>query len=220
MLIIVLSCIILFLVAFLIYRLVVSGTSKVLAKSTDLNVTNPAIKIDQPNATRSTIGVWIKVVSWNTVREKVIFLIPNKMKLYLSATSPTLSVDIYTSTVTKTIVMSHNFPIQKWTQVCVSLDNAFVDCYIDGKFVKSVQLLSPQATNEDANMYLGGNPAGSNDILLSTIKRWTVTQNPNNIYNEYLRGNGNYFFSNSLSAYGLNLSAIKDNISTGSLKLF
>jgi Concanavalin A-like lectin/glucanases superfamily len=219
MLVIVLSCIILFLVAFLIYRLVVSGTSKVLAKSTDLNVTNPAIKIDQPNATRSTIGVWIKVVSWNTVREKVILLIPNKMKLYLSATSPTLSVDIYTSTVTKTIVMTYNFPIQKWTQVCVSLDNAFVDCYIDGKFVKSVQLLSPQATNEDANMYLGGNPAGINDILLSTIKRWTVTQSPNNIYSEYLRGNGNYFFSNSLSAYGLNLSAIKDNISTGSLKL-
>lgn len=220
MLIIVLSCIILFLVAFLIYRLVVSGTSKVLAKSTDLNITNPAIKIDEPNATRSTVGVWIKVVSWNTVREKVIFLIPNKIKLYLSATSPTLSVDIYTSTVTKTIVMTYNFPIQKWTHVCVSLDNAFVDCYIDGKFVKSVQLLSPQATNEDANIYLGGNPVGANDILLSTMKRWTVTQNPNNIYNEYLRGNGNYFFSNSLSAYGLNLSAIKDNISTGSLKLF
>jgi hypothetical protein len=115
--------------------------------------------------------------------------------------------------------MTYNFPIQKWTQVCVSLDNAFVDCYIDGKFVKSVQLLSPQATNEDANMYLGGNPAGSNDILLSTIKRWTVTQSPNNIYSEYLRGNGNYFFSSSLSAYGLNLSAIKDKISTGSLKL-
>jgi Concanavalin A-like lectin/glucanases superfamily len=217
---IVLSCIVLVVVVYIVYSFIANGVrSNVLSTAMDLNSKNPAIKIDQPNATRSTISVWIKVVSWNTVREKVIYLLPGKVKLYLSATSPTLAVDIYTSTVTKTIVITYNFPIQKWTQICVTLDNAFVDCYVDGKFVKSIQLLSPQATNDDENIYVGGKPAGLNDILISTLKRYLVPQTPSNIYNEYLRGNGNYFFSNSFSSYGINLSLIRDNISSGSLRL-
>jgi hypothetical protein len=222
---VILSCIIIFCIVFVIYLFIsfnLASTTLVSTKS--LNVPNPPIPVtNQPNSTRSTVGVWIYVTTWSTSKEKEIFCLPGKYRVYLDSNSPILYVDIYTTvaSATKKIAVTYNFPIQKWTYVTINLDNSFIDCYLDGKLIKSVQLESPQATNTDPNIYLGGGKTPVlNDIILNNLKRWTIPQTPQNIYDEYLRGNGNYFFSNSFSSYGLNINLLKDNIAAGTLKLF
>ena len=45
---------------------------------------------------------------------------------------------------------------QKWTYITVSVDNSYVDSYLDGKLVKSIKIEGLQSSHTDANVYLGG----------------------------------------------------------------
>jgi hypothetical protein len=187
----------------------------------NLNEINVPIKItNQPNSTRSAIGVWIYITSWNKLVEKEILQLPGKYRLYLEDKLPILHAEIYTTGGKKNITITLNFPIQKWTYITLSMDNAFIDCYIDGKLIKSIQLETPQGNNTAPTLFIGGNPPVMHDIVLNNIKRWMEPQTPQNIYNEYIRGNGNYFFSNSFAAYGLQLQLLKNNVAEGSLTFF
>jgi hypothetical protein len=38
------------------------------------------------------------------------------------------------------IVVTNNFPIQKWVHIGIVIDNKIMDVYLDGKMVKSVKL--------------------------------------------------------------------------------
>ena len=197
------------------------NTANKLIVTKNLNEPNVPIKItNQPNSTRSAIAVWIYVTSWNKLVEKEIFQLPGKYRLYLEAKLPILHAEIYTTGVKKDITITLNFPIQKWTYITLSMDNAFIDCYIDGKLIKSIQLEAPQSSNTDPTLLIGGNPSVMHDIVLNNLKRWIEPQTPQSIYNEYISGNGNYFFSNSCASYGLQLHLLKNNVASGTLTFF
>lgn len=197
------------------------NTANKLIVTKNLNEPNVPIKItNQPNSTRSAIAVWIYVTSWNKLVEKEIFQLPGKYRLYLEAKLPILHAEIYTTGVKKDITITLNFPIQKWTYITLSMDNAFIDCYIDGKLIKSIQLEAPQSSNTDPTLLIGGNPSVMHDIVLNNLKRWIEPQTPQSIYNEYISGNGNYFFSNSFASYGLQLHLLKNNVASGTLTFF
>jgi hypothetical protein len=214
-------CIIIAIIVVGVYFFISFNTSNKLIVTKNLNEINAPIKItNQPNGTRSAIAVWIYITSWNKLVEKEILQLPGKYRLYLEAKLPILHADIYTNGETKKITITLNFPIQKWTYITLSMDNAFIDCYIDGKLIKSIQLEDPQGNNTDPLLYIGGKPPVLHDIVVNNIKRWTEPQTPQNIYNEYINGNGNYFFSNSFAAYGLQLHLLKNNVATGTLTFF
>ena len=65
-------------------------------------------------------------------------------KLWLDYT-----VGTNTSAAYKTVEIVNNFPISKWTNVIVTVDNANINVYIDSKLVKSVNgsLAIPSPTN-------------------------------------------------------------------------
>ena len=195
-----------------------------LSTSTTLNAASiPGITItDAPTTTRYAYGIWMYVNTWNNNNTKPIFSRPGQISVYLDNTTPTLYCDISqncTNNITPTTKMNitQNFPIQKWTYVTVNVDNRFVDMYLDGKLVKSIQMNCTQTTPpKDELMFLGGQQA--NDILVSSFHRWSIPLSPQDVWNEYLKGN--WQNNNMMSNYGVKMVVMKDKIEQTSVSLF
>jgi len=138
----------------------------VAANMTNLNNANPPVtNTNNPLTYQYSVDAWIYVNSWNNNNIKPILSIPNQINLYLDKTTPTLYFDISqncgttTSTPSPPMVVTDNFPIQKWTYVTIVVDNYFVDMYLDGKLMQSMKLNCMQSipSNVSTSIYLGGN---------------------------------------------------------------
>jgi Concanavalin A-like lectin/glucanases superfamily len=192
----------------------------------NLNQVIPSILVtNNPISFQYSVGAWIYVNSWNNNNYKPLISIPNQFNIYLDKTSPTLYFDISqncgTNNVNPTppIVISDDFPIQRWTYACVVVDNFFIDMYLDGKLMQSVKLNCMQSFPNQANtsVYLGGNPAVLNDIMMSKVYRWSYTLAPRDVWNNYIAGNG---VSTSFSSYGMAIDVLKNNTVQNSIRLF
>ena len=69
--------------------------------------------------------------------------------------------------VDKRVIISTNFPIQKWVHVLVSVDTTYIDCYIDGKLIISNPLTpNDQIINSPTQTpYITFQNSGSNSNL-------------------------------------------------------
>lgn len=108
----------------------------------------PAISnISGPRNTRYAHSVWIYVNTWDNNTEKTIFSRDDNLRLYLDKTSPVLKLDVTMNNNTtvapsiETMIITNNFPLQKWVNITISMDNQFADAYIDGKLVRSQRFL-------------------------------------------------------------------------------
>ena len=194
-----------------------------------LNSSNAPVQItDNPSTYQYSFGIWVYVNSWDNTNTKPIFMIPNQVNLYFDTTTPTLYFDISQNcaggngninTATAPIIVTDSFPIQKWTYVSIVVDNFFVDLYIEGKMVKSVKLNCMQSVPSVPNtyVYLGGNPAISSDIMVTRFYRWSYVLAPQDIWKQYLTGNG---VSTSFVAYGINVDVMKNDQVQNTFKLF
>jgi hypothetical protein len=201
------------------------------------NITN----IASPTSTRYAYGVWIYVNSWNTQSKKYIFSRAGNIALYLDGNSPILRCDVAMqgNPSTLSVLITDNFPIQKWTQVIVSLDNQYIDCYLDGKLVVSQQLINggnmpktppdSQSASGSAGtpIILGdaGNPsrlAGSLptglDISIMDFTRWTAPVDPQSAWTSYMSKSG--VSTNVFSSTGINLNILKNGALQNTFKLY
>lgn len=200
------------------------GPTKLVSIST-LKTGNTIIPVTNiTSSTRYALGVWIYVNSWDTNRLKTIFTMPGKIDLYLNHMKPTLCANIRLKgkSENQTVIpITDNFPLQKWVYVTISVDNSFVDMYIDGKLIKSTKLDGIQTDAKEGNMYLGGNPATLSDIVVAKFFKWTNPLSLSDVWSEYQKGNGgSNSFYRALSSYGVNVNLLKDDVKTASFRLF
>ena len=210
-------------------------------KSTELTSTaslldsNPAISIEnKPTSTRYSYGIWIYVNSWDSSIKKTIFEKTNNIKLYFADTAPVLKCDITmddgqkiasgASAPTTTLEITDNFPLQKWVHIVTSVDNQYLDAYLDGKLVKSGRLYneavvvnnvttSPESTPKtpgDDNMIVGGGT--TYDAYIAKFNHWALPLDPQTVWSTYSEGNGQSGMNNYISSYGIDLSILKDNV--------
>uniref|UniRef100_A0A6C0B7A7 LamG-like jellyroll fold domain-containing protein n=1 Tax=viral metagenome TaxID=1070528 RepID=A0A6C0B7A7_9ZZZZ len=131
-----------------------------------LSNTPPLTGIDMPNSPRYAYGLWLYVNSWNNTSEnKYIFTRNNNIQLYLDKTQLNLYLDVYMNTGTGVgawlssikapILITDNYPIQKWCYIVISVDSAFIDCYLDGKLILSQKTYLPNPNSGSAltNVY-------------------------------------------------------------------
>jgi hypothetical protein len=148
------------------------------------------------NSTKYSYSVWIYVNNFSIQRKnsslfsfespggKPIFRLffddenPNYLKAEISGLKLSDGTNIMTIT--------PNFTLQRWTNVAVSVDTYMVNCYIDGKFLKSTPM-SYLATIDTSSIIRFGN---NQDILLANIIRWHYSIDPQAAYYAYLQGNG------------------------------
>ena len=211
-----------------------------LTNGTTLNIVNPDITVAaslKPESSRYTYSVWINANTWDNTTAKPIFTrmasaspaanaLP-QISLYLHDTTPTLFATIGSSAaspVPPPIVITDAFPLQKWTHVMVSVDNSYVDMYLDGKLVKSVKLsyipMAPASTTTPIRVGKGANGTPvSSDIFLAKLQLWSMPFSPQEAWNEYMKGNSSSMFG-GLLAYSATFSLSKDNTVTNTVTLF
>ena len=221
-LIIVLGIVLIFFV-YLLFKYL-TNTSTTLSPVADFTKAIPSITGDRlTGATNLSYahGIWLYVQNWNPNVEKTIFYRHKNIKLYLDKNTPTLKCDIWLANeTTQTITITNTFPLQKWVYIIVSVDNQFVDCYLDGKLVISQQIEPPKQPldSTESQLYLGnsgnsGNFSGggwSANALIFT--RWTTPVDPQMAWEWYMKGNGKSRFGSLFGSYGINYSVLKDNI--------
>jgi hypothetical protein len=106
-----------------------------------------------------------------------------------------------------------SFPIQKWVYVVVSVSYNYIEGYLNGKFMTAVnisnntslgvngiyQATAPKDLNAGATFYFGGQGSNTDDasvrttgspVILSQLSRWNTPLSAGDIYNIYLKGNG------------------------------
>ena len=216
------------LVIILLYVLYVyyHSSSAIASSMVNLNSANtPVVISDNPTSYQYSFGVWVYVNSWNNNNTKPIFSIPNQINVFFDNTTPTLYVDINqncstsTTKITPPMIITDNFPIQRWTYVSIVVDNFFVDMYLDGKMVKSMKMNCMQSMPSITNtsVYLGGSPTVMNDIMITKMIRWSYVLGPQDVWKNYMSGNG---ISTMITSYGANLNILRNNSLQNTIKLF
>jgi hypothetical protein len=129
-------------------------------------------------------------------------------------------------------VANDSFPLQKWVYVGVSISYNFVEAYLNGKFITAVnihnnqtfgvngiyQAPAPKDPNSGATFTFGGLGSTMDDgsirqygspVMLANVSRWNSPMTSGDIYNIYLKGNGQEsgMFG---SSYHLNVNVTKD----------
>ena len=156
---------------------------------------------------RYTYSVWIFVNNLGVKnKDQTLFTFGNSdlskkyFRLYLDSTDTAqLNVDIL-FTNNKIIPINNSFPLQKWTNIIVSVDTNFVDIYQDGKLSFSSAINKPQGDkivvpDTNSGIFFGSSAVTPDiplkqDITLGNIMRWPNPIDPDTAYSVYLQGNG------------------------------
>ena len=223
-------------------------TASTLVKTANLNQSIPPItSITSPKNVSYAYGVWIYVNTWDKNAAKQIFSRDKNIRLSLDNTVPMLKCDIYmTNDTWQTIQITDNFPIQKWVYITISVNNQFIDCYLDGKLIvarrvatldSTGNVVNTPATPPDNSVAAAGSVAavsgqpiilgnavpttGSTatfDAYISNFNRWTNELDPQTVWNTYLQGNG-MSKTSSMSSYGVNMTILQDSVEKGTYAL-
>jgi hypothetical protein len=110
-----------------------------------------------------------------------------------------------------------NIPIQKWTNIIVSLYGSTLDVYLNGKLVRTCVL--PGVPSVDNTSDIKVTPYGGFSGWTTNFKYWSNASNPQEAYNIYKDGFGGSILGNALSKYRLRFSFIKDNTPQGSFEI-
>jgi len=193
-----------------------------------LGVTNTLIPITTNTTSYNyNYGVWVYVNTWDTTGSKLIVQSDDsKFALYIDNGTPTLKLFIastngsstYNGNSGTTIAITQNFPIQAWTHVALNVSQNYVDCYINGKLLKSVFINGGITQPQVNNVIVGG---GSNygkqtdqrqrtqgfDATIAKLTRQPTNVSPQDVWAAYMKGNG---LNSWLTAYGVNIDLTKN----------
>jgi hypothetical protein len=214
-----------------------SNTGKSLTKNTNLNTIQTTGIAINDKSVQYAYGIWVYVNSWsageNNSPKKTIFYrgsstatdtTKTTTHLYLDPVSPTLYLDIkQTGSATpppSPIEISTNFPIQKWCYVAFSVNNQYVDCYLDGKLIKSVHLDNPLTSPDTGDLVYIGSRTIPSDIYINTFKYWSNPLTPQQVWSNYLSGNGQNPLSALANSFGFGFAFYQNNVETSNLRLF
>ena len=243
---IVLGLAIVIIVLIVVLYIYFTNKATTLVSSTALTKPAPAIPINNPTSTRYAYGLWININTWSKECTHIIFSVSNSLVLYLSPNTPALYCDVVMSdNKVQTVTITDNFPLQKWTHIIVSMDNQFMDIYMNGKLLISQRLYKPAgatasdisaqpaAPGKGAEVTVGGSLAKwtvgnkypinntakgeSFDAFITKFIRWTEPMDPQTAWTTYMGGSGSSF---SATTYNLNMNLLKNNVQTSTLSLF
>jgi hypothetical protein len=113
--------------------------------------------------------------------------------------------------------ISPNFPLQRWEYVIISVNQTYLDLYLDGKLIKSASLpntptLPSVNGNTPTSIYFG-----DGDIYIAGFQRVSNPMDPQTAWNNYMKGSG---VNPNMSKYGLSMTLSKNNTPQSIVTLF
>jgi hypothetical protein len=241
--------IVIIILAFVLYRFYTSTATALQTSLISLKTPpQPITSISSATSNQYAYGIWLYVNSWDPTVNKVILNHKGAMTIYLMAGQPSLVVDVQMSdNSTASTVITNNFPLQKWVFIIASLDNQFLDVYLDGKLVKSAKLTNannvtfpiiPPATpflylgnnNGEDQLYNGvsgsGKPPTSTassssgfDAYVTYLYRWTVAMDPGTAWQYYMKGNGQTTILGAMNNYGVQMQVLQNDVVASSYRI-
>ena len=219
--------IVLLLVIYILYK-VLDEKSRSVASKMNLKVSNQSVAVEntgKADSTRYYISTWIYVNNLADIAAGTpIYKLENS-----STTTTYLELLLTSSAVLNYKIMDtqpnqqpytimSNFPLQKWVNIIISVDNDIVDLYIDGKLIRSHKVENgiQQITKTGTNIIFGS-PV---DAYLAKMERQPKAMDPTNAWNKYMEGNGGNYFSRMFANYGGNFTLTKDDLDVQEFKLF
>ena len=109
-----------------------------------------------------------------------------------------------------------NIPLQKWTNIIVSLNNKAIDIYLDGKLVKTCVLPGVQTPKPNQNLIVADKSSKTIEGtgfsgFIAKLRFYSRTVNPREAYEIYKEGHGSGWLANLLSKYKLKFAFLKNN---------
>ena len=150
------------------------------------------------------------------------------LALILDKKSPTLYLYYrYATSLGIPLLITNNFPLQKWTNVIVSFENQILDVYIDGKLIKSNSNLGyykgttgtfepkPFIGNNTTTAILFGGDAARSNISVARAAYIPFAMDPQYAMQIYRMGSGA-----SEGDYSVNLALMKNNTVYNNIQLY
>ena len=201
------------------------STSSTLSKLADGKTTLviPSTKLKNSGSVNYAYSIWIYVDDW-TYRygqEKIIFLRGSIGSMFTPALS--LMPNDNTAVITMTTAedpfecIVPNIPLQKWTNIMVSLNNKSLDAYVNGKLVKTCVLPDVPVINSESSLYL--TPDGGFSGYTSRFNYWSTPVGPQEAWNIYKKGPGGNMFSSLINQYKIQFNFLKGSDVQASLTI-
>lgn len=175
-----------------------------------------------PTANTFAYGIWVYVGNWDDKDKTILTMISdsrkNSLSIGLEKKNPILFVNFGSNTGGNVSVMN-NFPLQKWVYIIVSVDNQYLDVYIDGKLVRSILLQNSviMYNNNTDNNSLSIKAGPCNNTIITYFNVWLASAvDPGTAWKYYMKGNG----QSSVTGYGANLQIVQNNAVQGTYQLF
>ena len=179
----------------------------------------PATSISDATSAVYSYSIWIYVSEWSTTNDKTIFR--------RDTNNPVMVLRKFENAIDTTVRLSSgiqtcsvpNIPLQKWTNIIITVNNQSLDTYVNGKLVKTCVLSSFPATvaTENANVLL--TPDGGFSGYTARFKYWGDSLNPQEAWNVYKAGPGGNIFTNFFGTYKLQMNFIKGTETKASITI-
>lgn len=165
-----------------------------------------------------TYSIWIYIDDWsyNYGSEKVIFTKGDSPKVSLGANENDLSVSMKLDGGSHTFICGlPDVPLQRWTNIIITLNGRSMDLYLNGKLTRTCLLKAVPKIDTTSNLLL--TPDGGFSGYTTNFKYWSDTVNPQQAWNIYKSGPGGNIFSNFLGNYKIEMNILNGNDITGTL---
>jgi len=103
-------------------------------------------------------------------------------------------------------IITDNFQVQRWEYIVINVNNKFIEIYLDGKLLKSINSKDSTFVAPTNNSVIN---FGMGDIFIYQFNRYTKTMNSTEVNKKYLSGN-NLSMSPGIT---MNIDFLKDNSS-------
>jgi hypothetical protein len=115
-------------------------------------------------------------------------------------------------TIVHTCVIA-NIPVQKWTNLAISVYGRTMDMYVNGKLVRTCMLPGIASANPNADIHV--TPAGGFDGWTAKLQYFSSPINPQDAWNIYSHGYTNW--ASVFNGYNVKLSVVENGVVQNSM---
>lgn len=224
--IVILGTVLVVLIIYMLFKSYFDG-KQTLVSQTKLDNMQEVVVVSRPTSAIFSYGIWVHIDKWptNPTPGSIYFLFKRLTELEVYFTNnASLKIKAYDSTSDASntdIIVTNNFPIQKWVHIGIVVDNKIMDVYLDGKMVKSVELNKPLTPSDDKIIYGKSSTSSiASDTHIAEHKRLTYAVDPQGMWDMYMEGNGIGGVNKVIGDMNVNLSILKDGVESSKISLW
>ena len=192
----------------------------------DLSIKQPNIgikDIQEPSSRKYSYEMWIYVFNFEGKDEYIISRESTSTStdiknigIKLDSSAPKLILEYTTKSGNSVpVTITDNFPLQTWVHLIVSVDDIYVDTYMNGKLIKSIQDKDIESPDPNSPIVYG-----TPKCYLAKLSRSVSPTDPQTAWDKYSAGNGENPMAKYLSSFGLTMTLQKNSQDYSKVTLF